>query len=126
MPVGSFAATAFGSGCRDDRRYASDVRISRWSCFTDHFRSTNSAASQSSSSGCVGFLPVAPKLFGLPASGVPIVHCQTRFAMTRAVSGFFGSAIHSASAFRRPSIVAGIGGVARGAEHARASPSPSG
>ena len=79
-------------------------------------------ASQSSNSGCFGFLPVVPKLFGLPARGVPIVHCQMRFAITRAVSGFFPSAIHSASAFRRPLDRAGNDRVAGRARGLRASP----
>ncbi len=65
----------------------------------------NLAASQSSSSGCVGFLPVAPKLFGLPAIAWPKCHCQMRLTITRAVSGFSGEAIQSASASRRPETV---------------------
>ena len=51
---------------------------------------------------CVGFLPVAPKLFGLPEIAVPKCHCQMRFTITRAVSGFSGLVNHFASTVRRP------------------------
>src|SRR5947199_827905 len=77
--------------------------MSRCRALTDQPFSTNVAASQSSSSGCVGFLPVAPKLLGLPARGVPKCHAQTRLTITRAVSGLDGDATHSANSFRRPS-----------------------
>src|SRR5690348_8831589 len=83
--------------------------ISRCIALTDQPRATNSAASQSSSSGWVGFFPVAPKLFGLPAMAWPKCQSQRRLTMTRGVSGFSGLAIQSARALRRPSIVVGIG-----------------
>ena len=71
--------------------------------------STNFAASQSSSSGWVGFLPVLPKLFGFPASGWPKCHIHTRFTMALVVSGLSALATHSAKALRRPSMASGIG-----------------
>ena len=64
---------------------------------------TKSAANQSSNSGCVGLPPLAPRLFGLAASGWPKCCCQTRLTMERAVNGFPGSAIQRANARRRPS-----------------------
>ena len=61
----------------------------------------NSRASQSSSSGCVGRSPTMPKLFGVRTIPSPKCPCQMRFTITRAGSGFAGSASHSASS-RRP------------------------
>ena len=45
--------------------YASDVIISRCIAFRLQPRSTNSSASQSSSSGCDGGSPILPKLLGV-------------------------------------------------------------
>ena len=74
----------------------------RCSFLNDQPSSINVAASQSSNSGCVGSLPVPPKLFGLPAIAWPKCHCQTRFTITRAVSGFSLLVIHCANSVRRP------------------------
>jgi hypothetical protein len=82
--------------------------ISRCIALIDPPRPRKAAASQSSSSGCVGFRPVAPKLFGLPAIPRPKCHCQIRLTITRAVRGFLGPAIQAASALRRPSTAPGI------------------
>ncbi len=50
-------------------------------------RSTNSDASQSSNSGCVGLSPCRPKLFGERTMPRPKWYCQRRLAITRAASG---------------------------------------
>ena len=49
--------------------------------------SISSAASQSSSSGCVGGSPSWPKSFGRRTIPRPKWYCQSRLAITRAVSG---------------------------------------
>ena len=64
--------------------------------------STNSAASQSSSSWFDGRSPITPKSLGVRTMPVPIRNCQMRFTITRAVSGFSGDASQFASAVRRP------------------------
>ena len=69
--------------------------------------STKRLASQSSNAGCVGLEPIFPKLLAFPAKPRPKWCCQIRFAITRAVSGLRESAIHFASAERRPEIVSG-------------------
>ena len=52
------------------------------------------AASQSSSSGCVGRSPVPPKLLGVPTRpSSEDAHARCGSAITRAVSGFCGAAI---------------------------------
>src|SRR5438045_479791 len=51
----------------------------------------NSAASQSNNSGCEGIAPWVPKSFSVSTRPTPKYCCQTRFIVTRAVSGFFGS-----------------------------------
>ena len=48
----------------------------------------NSMASQSSSSGCDGGVPCVPKSFSVSTRPRPKYCCQTRFTITRAVSGF--------------------------------------
>ena len=52
-------------------RYVLLVTTSRWSDFTDQPRSTNVAASQSSSSGCVGGSPRTPKSLGVRTRPAP-------------------------------------------------------
>ncbi len=106
-------------------RRAAAIRLARHdqrcSSLNDQPFSTNVAASQSSSSGCVGFLPVLPKLFGLPAIGWSKCQSQMRFTMARVVSGLSALATQSANAFRRPSIEPGTGNAGRGViavEHA--------
>ncbi len=49
---------------------------------------TNSVASQSSSSGCVGMEPCAPKSSSVSTSPRPKYCIQMRFTVTRGVSGF--------------------------------------
>src|SRR4051794_26247098 len=74
----------------------------------------NSTASQSSSSGCDGGLPLRPKLAVVSTSGRPKCHAQTWFTATRAVSGFAGLVTQFASAVRRPLLVfvyVGVSGV---------------
>ena len=61
--------------------------ISRCSGLSRQPPATNSAASQSSSSGCVGASPWVPKLLGERTMPRPKWCCQTRLAITRAVSG---------------------------------------
>ena len=74
----------------------------------DQPSSTNAAESQSSKRGCVGRLPVEPKLLGFPAIASPKCQSQMRLTITRLVSGFLESATQFANAMRRPSIVFGI------------------
>ncbi len=81
--------------------------MSRCMCFTDQPERMNSCASQSSSSGCEGFVPLRPKSLGVSTRPVPKCPCQMRFTITRAVSGFCGLAIQSASA-RRRSLLGGV------------------
>src|SRR3954470_5075891 len=82
--------------------------IRRCIALTDQPRATNSEASQSSSSGCVGFLPIAPKLLGLPAIPRPKCPCQIRLTIDRAMMLLRGLASHSAKARRRPDAEFGI------------------
>ena len=86
----------------DDCRYAALITNSRCSFFMDQPLRTNSVASQSSNSGFAGRVPARPKSFGVATRPWPKCDCQTRFTSTRAVSGFDGEAIHSASVTRRP------------------------
>ena len=82
-------------------RKVAESTINRCICFTDQPQRTNSEASQSSSSGCDGFPPLRPKSLGVSTRPLPKWPCQMRFTMTRAVSGFSGLAIQSASVRRR-------------------------
>ena len=77
--------------------YASEFSINRCMCFMLQLCSVNSTASQSSSSGWVGASPVLPKLLGVRTIPSPKWSCQSRFTITRAVSGLSREAIHSAS-----------------------------
>ena len=74
--------------------------ISRTSHLVDQPLRTNSRASQSSSSGCVGASPRWPKSFGVATMPRPNSQCHTRFTYTRAVSGLSGRARNSASSNR--------------------------
>jgi hypothetical protein len=67
-------------------------------------RRTNSTASQSSSSGCVGGSPIFPKFSSVDTMPRPKCFCHSRLTMTRAVSGLSGEAIQRASASRRPDV----------------------
>src|SRR5262249_48796561 len=67
---------------------------------------TNSLASQSSSSGCVGGVPRLPKLLVERTMPRPKWCCQTRLTITRAVSGLSLLAIQFANASRRPEVLA--------------------
>ncbi len=49
---------------------------------------------------CVGGSPRVPKSSGVATMPCPKCHSHTRFTITRAVSGFFGSVIHCASSSR--------------------------
>ena len=60
----------------------------------------NHAANQSSSSGCDGLSPSRPKLSVVATNPRPKCQRHTRFTITRAVSGFFSSAIQRAKASR--------------------------
>src|SRR4051794_8050943 len=88
-------------------RYALLVTISRWIAFVFQPEAINSTASQSSIAGLVGALPLTPKSNSVGTSGVPKCRIQMWLTATRAVSGFFRSTIHFASASRRPVLVAG-------------------
>jgi hypothetical protein len=61
--------------------------ISRTRLFTDQPLSRNFTARVSSSAWLAGLLPVVPKLSGVFTKPCPNSHCQTRFTITRAVSG---------------------------------------
>ena len=74
--------------------------ILRCMFLTDHPSSTNRAASQSSNSGWVGGVPNLPKLLGVRTMPSPKCFCQMRLTITRAVRGFCGEAIQSASSKR--------------------------
>src|SRR5262245_29740696 len=65
-------------------------------------------ASQSSSSGFVGRLPMRPKSLAVATRPSPKWCCQIRLTITRAVNGFCLSVIQRASQRRRP-VVAGVG-----------------
>ena len=69
--------------------------------------SMSSTASQSSSAGWVGGLPLRPKSNTVGTSGVPKCRIQMWLTATRAVSGLSRSAIQRARASRRPVLVAG-------------------
>src|SRR5215475_13222221 len=86
----------------DDMRYVAEVTIRRCTCFMLHPLVTNSDANQSSNSGLVGGVPLRPKSNTVGTSAVPMCRVQRWLTATRAVSGFRGSVIHSASALRRP------------------------
>ena len=70
------------------------------SFLTDHPLSMNHAANQSSRPGCDGRSPSRPKLSVVATNPRPKCQRHTRFTITRAVSGFFLSAIHWAKANR--------------------------
>ena len=95
-------------------RYAAEVTISLYRCFTSHPLSRNSTASQSSSSGCEGGSPCDPKSSEVLTSPVPNSSCHIRFTATRAVSGCAGSTSHLASPSRFFGSAALIGGSAYG------------
>src|SRR5438045_3582604 len=61
----------------------------------------NALASQSSSSGWVGFSPFLPKSEGVPTIPLPKWYCQTRLTNTRAVNGLDGVARARAPSFAR-------------------------
>ena len=66
-----FACGASAVQPEDCSLYALEVTIRRWIAFMSQSRSMNSTASQSSSSGCVGGLPLRPKLNTVGTSGLP-------------------------------------------------------
>ena len=76
--------------------------MSRCRCLVLHRFSTNSRASQSNKAGCVGGVPILPKLSRLLTMPRPKWCFHTRFTQTRAVSGCSGLAIHCARAKRLP------------------------
>ncbi len=85
------------------RRSAGTWRRSRSGgsmCFMLQPRSTNSVASQSSSSGCDGLSPCVPKSSDVRTMPRPKNSCQMRFTATRAVSGFSRETSQRASASR--------------------------
>src|SRR5262252_8568096 len=71
--------------------------------------SMNSAASQSSSSGCVGGAPLRPKSKTLGTIGLPKCLAQMWLTATRAGNGLRQSVNQVASAVRRPVLVRGNG-----------------
>ena len=89
-----------------------------------HFVRTNSEASQSSNSGCVGATPRVPKSLGLHQP-LPKWCSQMRFAMTRAVSGFSADAIQFARSSRPLAVLSEIGAPPKTSSHRRGTTSPS-
>src|SRR5438093_11147146 len=75
-----------------------------------HPRLTDSDASQSSNSGCVGGTPNLPKSFALATMPRPKWCCQIRLTITRAVTGLSFDAIQFARTERRPLLRAPAGG----------------
>ena len=76
---------------------------SLWSGFSFHPPAISSPANQSSSSGCVGRSPWAPKSFGVRTNPSPKWCCHSRLTITRASSRPAPpstSVIHSANAVR--------------------------
>ena len=78
--------------------------------FTSQPLSMNSTASQSSSSGCTGNSPCAPKSSTVLTMPKPKYDCQKRFTVTRAVSGL----ARSTSQRARPRRSFGHSGARRG------------
>src|SRR5687768_18326540 len=74
----------------------------------DHPRRTNSSASQSSSSGCVGGVPSFPKLFAVRTIPSPKCHSQRRLTITRAVSGLETSEEHTSELQSRQHLVCSL------------------
>ena len=74
--------------------------ISWCSFLIDQPSAMNRLASQSSSSGCDGDSPWRPKSLAVRTRPCPKCQAHTRLTITRAVSGFFGLAMSSASSFR--------------------------
>src|ERR1700722_13925917 len=66
-----------------------------------HLGWTSSDAIQSSNSGCVGGVPLAPKSLGVLTKPSPKWYSQRRFTIPRAVSGLAGAVIQFAKATRR-------------------------
>ena len=82
------------------------MTILRMRRFTSQPLSMKSTASQSSSSGWLGYWPWAPKSAGVATMPVPKKICQRRLTATRAVSGWSRIVIHLA----RPRRLAGGAG----------------
>ena len=74
---------------------------------------SNSEASQSSNSGCVGGSAKKPKLLGVLIIACPKWCCHIRLTSTRDVKGCSGLAIHSTSWRRRCDVVASAGGASK-------------
>ena len=84
--------------------------MSLWRRLRVQLCSTNSIASQSSNSGCVGRSPRKPKSLAVATMPLPKWCCQSRLTITRAVSGLSFDAIQFASASRRP-VLLGTGSI---------------
>ena len=109
----------FGSRClwaserADDWRYVWLVIINRWRGLRRQPPRMSSPASQSSSSGCEGGVPWAPKSLGVATSPWPKWCCHRRLTITRATrwpAPSAGSVIQRASDRRRPEYGAPVGG----------------
>ena len=87
---------------RDDMRYADDSMMSLCSCLTDQPSPDELPGKVVQQLAFVGGKPVFPKSSGVGTIPLPKWYCQTRLTITRAVSGWSGLVIHSASARRRP------------------------
>ena len=90
-----------------ERLKASEYNSNRSVSFTDHEAALlrmgimNSLASQSRSSGWLGFAPALPKSLAVDTMPCPNTCCQIRFTITRANSGFSRAVTHSAKRARR-------------------------
>src|SRR3989442_6586234 len=106
----------FGLWILDFGLEESTVRVSRSAS------PMNSAASQSSNSGCDGNSPCEPKSSDVRTNPVPKYICQYRLTMTRDVSGCEGCVNHRARPSRLRGAPSGSGGKTDGTLAATFSP----
>ena len=107
VPSGALCAPC--SALSDACRYTVEVMISLMIGLTRQPLLTNSLASHSSNSGCVGGVPVSPKLSAVGTIPRPMRCSQIRLTMTRANSAEAGdrpSVNQRASALLRPLVAA--------------------
>ncbi len=112
----SGSAAAFATSAAVFCWYVPLVNNSRCIAFSRHPPLTNSPASHSSNSGCVGLAPAFPKSFGVATSPAPMWCCHSRFTITRAACApppASTSVIQFAMARRLPEYFASFGGSTR-------------
>ena len=99
--------------------------MARCSALTSQPESMKVVASQSSSSGWLGYSPCSPKFSDVLTRPVPKYICQKRFTATRAVSGWSGSTSQRANPSRSFEYSSGIGGSTAGTPGSTRSPGTS-